>query len=194
VYWFAYAGPIRSGLRSAATSYARGEYAQAKVALDPVLARDAQNPEALLQLARIQAATGESADALALYARVIERWPGDAVVRYEFASLQRILGNTAAAVPNLEAALRLEPDDSKYLDELAKAYIATGKAREAAALMMERADDTSRPDPERAALYVKAAAALIEARDDAAAKAALAKALKLAPGDETVTRMLDQLK
>jgi Flp pilus assembly protein TadD len=194
VYWFAYAGPIRGGISASRDFYARGEYAQAKTALDQVFARDSEQAEAVLQLARIQAATGDSAGALAHYAQVTERWPNDAEVRYELASLERLLGDTAAAVPDFEAALRLEPDDARYLDELAKAYIATGKARDAATLLLERADDTTRPDAERAALYVKAAAALIEARADADAKAALNKALKLTPGDPVVARMLEQLK
>jgi tetratricopeptide (TPR) repeat protein len=194
VYWFAYAGPIRGGLSASRSFYVRGEYAQAKAALDQVFARDAEQIEAVLQLARIEAATGDSPGALAHYAQVIERRPNDAVVHYELASLERLLGNTAGAVPNFEAALRLVPEEARYLDALTKAYIATGKARDAATLLLERADDTARPDAERTALYVKAAAAFIEARADADAKAALTKALKLAPGDPAVTRMLDQLK
>jgi Flp pilus assembly protein TadD len=194
VFWFAYAGPIRWGLDASRTYYARGEYPKATAALDPVFARDENQVEGLLQLARIDAATGRSAEAIALYARVIDHWPNDAEVRYELALLERLLGNTAGAVPHLEAALKLEPGDVRYLTELAKAYVATGKPRDAAQLLLERADDEDRAGPERAAFYVQAGAALIEARADSEAKAALVKALKLAPKDPTATRLLEQLK
>jgi tetratricopeptide (TPR) repeat protein len=194
IFWFVYAGPIRSGLEASRSYYAKGEYPKATAALDPVFARDENQVEGLLQLARIEAATGRSTEALALYGRVIEHWPNDAEVRYELASLERLLGNTAGAVPALEAAVRLAPGEALYLDELVKAYVATGKARDAAQLLLERADDADRTDSERAALYIQAGAAFIEARANSDAKAALGKALKLAPKDPTATRLLGQLK
>lgn len=194
VFWFAYLGPMRGQLEAARVYYENGDYTRAAEELGKVLERDANQVDALLGLARVKAATGDSADALALYVRVIERRPDDATVLYETASLQRLLGNTNAAVPHLEAALKAEPDSALYLSELVKAYVATGKARVAAGLLLERADDTGRADAERADLYVRAAAAFVEARADSDVKATLQKALELAPKHPEATRMLRQFK
>jgi tetratricopeptide (TPR) repeat protein len=193
-YWFAYVRPMREQLDAAQGYYDKGDYALATRTLDKVLARDPDQVEALLVLARVKAASGDSSGALKLYARVIGRRSDDAAVLYEMASLERLTGDTAAAVPHLEAALKSEPDNAQYLSELVKAYASTGKAAVGAELLLERANDAARTGPERAALYVQAAAALIEARADADAKAALERALELAPGDPSATRMLQQLK
>jgi tetratricopeptide (TPR) repeat protein len=194
IVWFAYLGPIRQQLEIAKASYARGEYAAATTAAERVLALDSNQIEASLVLARTKAATGDSAGALLLYARVIKGWPNDAAVFYEMASFERLIGSTSVAVPHLKAALTLEPDNELYLRELVMAYIATGKARVAADLLLERARDTDRSVAERADLYVRAAGVLVEARAQDDAKAALAKALGLVPKHPAATRMLEQLR
>jgi tetratricopeptide (TPR) repeat protein len=194
VYWFVYARPLREQIDAASAFYATGDYAKATVTLDRILARDPDQIEALLVLARVKAASGNSDGALKLYARVVNGWPNDGAVLFEMASLERLTGNTAAAVPHLEAALKAEPGNAKYLSELVKAYVSTGKAAKGAALLLARANDTGRKSPERAALYVQAAAAFIDARADADARTALEQALRLAPGDSSAMRMLQQLK
>lgn len=194
VFWFAYLGPVRAGLAEARLRYDRGEYAAAATAAEGVLARNSSQMDAVLMLARIKAATGDSAGALELYARVLAQSPNNGVVQYEMASLEQVLGQTAAAVPHFEAALKADPGNTAYLDALVKAEIAAGKARDAAAILLERAGDTSRSSADRAALYVRAAAALMEINADAEAKDALKKALKLVPKDPAAVRMLTGLE
>jgi tetratricopeptide (TPR) repeat protein len=194
IFWFAYLRPLREQLDNARAYYAKGEYEAAADAAEAVLARDANQVDALLVLARVKAATSDSAGALAYYERVIARWPNDAAVLYEIASLERLTGSTSSAVPHLEKALALEPDNQLYLDELVKGYVATGKAREAAELLLERAGDAGRTAAARADLYVSASGAFIAARAESEAKAAAEKALVLSPKHPAAMRLLEQLK
>lgn len=194
VFWFAYLGPLRDEVDVARAAYSKGDYARAEKAAETILARDANQVDALLVLARVKAATGSTAEALALYGRVIDRWPNDAGVLYETSSLERLVGSTAAAVPHLERALALEPDNAQYLGELVKAYTATGKARTAAELLLERAGEASRSKAERADLYVSAARAFMDAGSNGDARRAVQQALRLVPANAEADRILKLLK
>jgi tetratricopeptide (TPR) repeat protein/tRNA A-37 threonylcarbamoyl transferase component Bud32 len=70
-------------------------------------------------------------DAMAAYRRLLAAFPGDYAAHSNLAQLQRQQGDTAGAIANYEAAIRVAPDQPLPLQNLGSAYIDVGRYADA---------------------------------------------------------------
>ena len=82
-------------------------------------------------LALTDVALGEKAEALQLLSQIAESGSKDGEIYFRLAQLQIEAGSAKAAVESMEAAIRLNPMDSAYHQELAEAYRRNAQPEEA---------------------------------------------------------------
>src|SRR5438445_3757703 len=111
--------------RAGEAKAAAGDAAGAAAAFHEALTHEARHPRALLGLARLRAAAGEAAEALALLGRVP---PGAAVAREaeRFAAELRTRAEASADEPALRARLAADPADLDARLRLGRALAARG--------------------------------------------------------------------
>jgi tetratricopeptide (TPR) repeat protein len=98
------------------------QYGQSADELHTALNLDPSSAEAKNALVLTDVALGEKAEALQILSGLAESESQDGEVHYRLAQLQIELGMADAAVGNLEAAIRLNPNVAAYHQELAEAY------------------------------------------------------------------------
>jgi len=122
--------------RAGETKAAAGNAAGAALAFQEALTREARLPRALLGLARLRAAAGEAAEALAL----LERVPRGAAVAREaerLAAELRTRAEGSADEPALRARLAAKPGDLDARLRLGRALAARGAYADAFAELLE---------------------------------------------------------
>lgn len=194
VAWYSSESWRQGRLDEARKSFATGDYAKATSALQSLLAKDPRDMDAVLELARVEAAEGRSQPALESYGRVVKAEPGNAGALYEMALLERLLGRPDEAIPHLEAAVSADPENLRYASELAKTYTQTGRIAEAADRLRKAVQDADGPKSGLRELYLQLARLSIELHDTAAARAALGKVLRLVPNDAEAKALLKRIE
>jgi tetratricopeptide (TPR) repeat protein len=177
---------------SARELYEQGDFDAATAELEAIVEADADDLEARRVLALAYAAQGDNEAAIEQYLFVIERDEQDHASLYRLALLERLTGDTAGAVAHFEQAIALQPDTT-YLDELARTLMQTGDFENAAALWGQALDDEALAQENRVEILKLQADAYSNARMYEEAKAALERALFLAPNDEIVKARLAEL-
>ena len=81
--------------------------------------------------------TGRNAGLLALYPRLVEKYPGSFALRKAYGTLLGMAGKTDEAILQLEAAVRLNPRDSVTLANLGTLHLAQDRVDRAGALLEE---------------------------------------------------------
>ncbi|WP_116133320.1 sulfotransferase [Tropicimonas sp. IMCC34043] len=129
---------------------------------------------------------GRLDEARALHASIVAAAPGMFEAHFQLGRIDFARGDAAAAVAHLETARKLRPDEVEVLRGLASAYEAAGRIDEALALH----DDLIRRLPKQVRPLADKALVLQRTGDFDAAEAQLRKALKLAPLEGQLYRML----
>ncbi|MSR81906.1 MAG: tetratricopeptide repeat protein [Candidatus Latescibacteria bacterium] len=125
-------GHVQNNLRSAEAAY------QAALELSP------NQPDVLLQLARIEVALKRPEDALRLYRQALELSPQDDGIRIELAALYKSGGATDMARQLLADGLAARPDDAVLSFELGRLWWELGDlARAQVQLQQARAQDST---------------------------------------------------
>ncbi|MDA1275955.1 MAG: tetratricopeptide repeat protein [Verrucomicrobia bacterium] len=101
-------------------------------------------PSGLLQFGQWHLDRGEIEPALEQFRRSVEWDPGSGVLRHALAVALSMVGNTAGAVVELEAASRLVPTDAEFRFKLGLAYNEIGKLADA----IESLKEAVRLDPQ----------------------------------------------
>jgi len=101
---------------------ANKNYEQAADELRTSLKQDPANAETKNALALTYKALGQKAEALQLLSELAESNSKDGEVYYRLAQLQVELGSAKSAINTLQTAIRLNPMDAEYHQELAEAY------------------------------------------------------------------------
>lgn len=107
------------------------DYGQSADELRIALRLDPSNMDARNVLALTDVALGEKAEALQLLSQIAESGSKDGEIYFRLAQLQIEAGSAKAAVESMEAAIRLNPMDSAYHQELAEAYRRNAQPEEA---------------------------------------------------------------
>jgi tetratricopeptide (TPR) repeat protein len=113
----------------------RGDLVSAYDTLAPALAERPQNSLAISALARMYAASGEPAKALALYKPVVQREPNNAQLLIGAADMAAQVHERDYAEDALERALALAPGDPDVLTTAARIYRFQGRTGTAAKLL-----------------------------------------------------------
>lgn len=113
----------------------RGDLASAYDTLAPALAERPQNSLAISALARMYAASGDPAKALALYKPVVQREPENAQLLIGAADMASQVHERDYAEDALERALALAPADPDVLTTAARIYRFQGRTGTAAKLL-----------------------------------------------------------
>lgn len=129
----------------AARLQANGNTDQAVAALQHALEGSPYHQRARRQLGALLKSTGRTEEALEVYQAMLRIQPDDAETYHEIGGL-KLDADPGAAVPFLEEAVRLAPTRAKFLTVLGVAYIRTGRAAEAEAIL-RRAVDADPDDP-----------------------------------------------
>ncbi len=193
-WWLIVVMPRQRQVDEATGFYGQGRYAEASATLDAVLETDPNHRNALLALAKVKAATGDTAGALDLYQRVIDSGGAYSDVLYDMAILERVVGRTKTAADHFRLAWERDRSEVRYAEELARTLVQLGDMKQAAEAYLEIADDTGLEDAKRAEYYVKAALVFIEGQDMAGAKTALGKAAELDPKNAQVKMLEARIK
>lgn len=172
--------------------YEQGDFGAATAELEAIVEADSGNLEARRVLALSYAAQGDNEGAIAQYIIVIEKDAEDHTSFYRVALLERLTGDSEGAVTHLEQAVEIQPDTT-YLDELARTLMQTGDFEGAAALWGRALEDEALAQENRVEILKLQADAYSNARKYDEARAALEKALFLAPNDEVVKARLAEL-
>ena len=101
-------------------------------------------PSGLLQLGQWHLDRGEISVALENFQRSVDWDPGSAVLRHALAVALSMVGNSAGAVKELEAACLLAPTDAELHYKLGLAYNEVGKANQS----LESLKEAARLDPQ----------------------------------------------
>ncbi len=174
-------------------AYDRGEFAQAEEQATKIVETEPDNFDARKILALALAAQGKNDEAIEQYVYVVDRRPDEDATLYQVAMLERVVGKTEDAISHLEAAVQLKADSS-YMDDLARTYMQVGRYQEAADLWGRVLEDDSLDEASRVELLKLQAKAYEDGRMYDEARAALDKALFLAPNDEDLKKRIEALK
>jgi tetratricopeptide (TPR) repeat protein len=107
-----------------------GRFAEADKALRPLLARESDAPDLLLQLGRIQAGRGDHAAARATYTRVLQAKPDSVEALSGLVSIDLAEGQAAAAQTRVNSARIRNPTEPKLFMLAARAAKAVGDFRD----------------------------------------------------------------
>lgn len=129
---------IASLMQQAQGLFAAGQYGKAARAAEDVLKRNADDPAALVLLAKIAHRTGASEVAANLYGRVLKANDRNAAAHAGLGDVQASGRNWSAAVDSYGRAAALEPKLAQHHASLGAAQIALGQ-RDAAAASFRRA-------------------------------------------------------
>ncbi len=184
----AMAADVQAGI----DAYNQGEFSDAETKLAAVVDEDPGNLEARKTLALAYAAQGKNDEAIEQYREVIGIDAEDHVSLYRMALLERLEGSLEDAAGHLERAVELSRDDS-YVDELARTYMQLEKYEEAAGAWGSLAEEEGRAPESAAVLLGLQADALRLSGDVEGARAALERALELAPGNTALKAQLEGL-
>ena len=99
--------------------------------MEAALALDAQTKEAHYYLALVYSKEQKFDDATREFEAEVTNNPNFADARYELGKLLLQRDGVALAVNNLEIAVKLEPENAAFHDELARAYNAAGRREDA---------------------------------------------------------------
>ena len=137
--------------------------------------------KALLQMADKLQQTGNTQEALGIYARLAEEEKDGVEYHLELAKLDRKLGRPADAVVVMRDAQAIRPEDPRVLSQLGYSLLAANQTKEA----LEVFSGWVKEDSENAMAYNGQAIALDHAGDHEAAQATYDKALALNPHNAT---------
>ncbi len=179
-------------LDEARTLYEQGEFEQAAADLEALIDEDGNDLPARRVLALTYSAQGKNDEAIEQYVFVVGADSEDHVSFYRMALLERLIGRVDDSILHLETASEIK-EDRVYLDELARTYVTVGRYEDAIAAWDVVLEDETLEQEIRVEVLKLQAQAYADARMYAEAKAALEKALFLAPNDETIKTRLDAL-
>ncbi len=156
-----------------------------------VLAPEAQRDDLRVDLANIQAAKGDQAEALDLFDELLARHPSHARALFYSATILREAGKNEAAIANFQRLLVLDPNHGKALLALIQVHLQEGRTEEAIAL--SRRLQTANPQSDQG-YYWEAVAHLRkpEAKPDTAIKL-LNRALEKNPANDSTVLLLSML-
>lgn len=117
-----------------------------------ILELDPQQQERLIEIGRLQEASGAHDDALRTYGEYATRFPQHHGVQLRIAQAHQALGQLAAAREAVERALLIEPTDTEVLVEMASLLRASGEFDEAWQ-RIEGARAAARTPQDKARLY-----------------------------------------
>jgi hypothetical protein len=137
---------------------------------------------------------GGSSAAIEFYSRIIAKEPNNAEARYRLGRMEAVNGDLAAGIRSLEAALALRPDDARYADDLARAFVSAARDADAAALWERMAKWKGPPAAARVEYLLNAADSRMAAGDKTKAKANVKAALAISPSDPRALSLLKGLK
>lgn len=155
-----------------------GDAPAAERAYRQALAADANAVHVLTNLGNLLRAQGRLAEAERHLVRAQSLAPGDAATNGNLALLRIDQARHAAARELAEAATRLQPDAAKWWEALGTVL----RLAQDADAALEPLRTAARLDPGDAAIHLQLALALTDTGDFAAARAAYARTLALAPG------------
>jgi tetratricopeptide (TPR) repeat protein len=118
------------------------------------------------------------------------RNPEDVAVLAQLAQLYDLAGDEDRAIALSERAVRLDPTQMAVAVNLGTYYVQHGRAREAMRLWI---DALSR-NPALTSVRINLAVAQYQAGDPAAAEASVLKALEYDPDQETVRKLLSEIR
>ncbi len=170
-----------STLALAKQDYETGHFAKAEAELTSMLKLSPNDLDALRELALAQAAQGKNAQAIAAYAKIVQKDSKDDASWYRMALLERLTGLPKQSEDHLQQALSAKPGNPNYTDELARTKMALGEFEGAAALWGSLAKHGKLSKASRRELLVLQAQAYEAAKDYKNAKKSFTEALKLDP-------------
>ena len=180
-------------LRLAELLIERGRLDEAEAQIKPVLQREPHNARALLGLARLASARGQTREGLEYLRQSIQSAPDVRASYALLATLEQRSGNQAAAEEAFRRASQLPesyiwPDPFlleinqvrtglTVMTDSAETWLKQGHVKEAVALMQQAVTQY----PERASAWLVLGKALVQAGDATAAERALRRAVQLEP-------------
>lgn len=175
-----------SELGTATKAYNAGDFSGAEKSLAKALDESPTDRKALELMALVQAAQGKNKQAISQYGRMVEADPDDHASWYRMALLERVVGDSKKSETHLATALKLEPGNRGYADELARTKMGLGKYEEAAVLwgVLAESDEVNKEGQKE--LLVLQGQAYQSAKDYKNAKKAFRAALKLDPKDDAL--------
>lgn len=157
-----------------------GRYADAEPALRQVLAASPAHYGALASLAWLLESAGRREEAVQVARQLIARWPGDTEGFYRAARCLKSDGNVAQALPLIERAMQIAPDEGRVL-RLYALVLAKIPGRLDEALTV--ADRAVAAEPLDGDSFQARARVLVDLRRWSAADAAIQQALQLDPAN-----------
>ncbi len=124
-----------------------GEIERSLAAFEAAVALDPRSPSAHTNMALVLQAIGRTEAAEALFRKAIELDPDDRRAHQNLGLIAQARGDTAAAIAHFEAGIRGTPPG--YLGvklDLARLYLARGRAGDVLALLGNRAEDPRAPE------------------------------------------------
>lgn len=179
-------------VESANEAYERGDFGKASADLEQIVEEEPGDIEARRLLALSYAAEGKNEEAVEQYQAIVDTDQQDHASFYRMALLERLIGKSNEAVAHLESAAALQ-EDPTYLDELARTYMQVGRYADAAATWGKVLEGEGVSDQGRVDLLKLQAEAYVNAKQYDDARAALEKALSLAPNDQAAQARLAEL-
>lgn len=179
-------------LTAALDSHRSGDYAEAEASLATLVAEDPEDLDARSALAEALAAQGKNQEALVQLEAVVSQDSHDHEALHEMAVLERLLGDSVAAVRHFEAAVEVAPE-AAYLDDLALTYVQLGRYDEAVTVWKRLLEMDDFDEAGRARVYAAMATAYEGAREYDGARRALEQALALTPNDEILRARLEAM-
>jgi putative PEP-CTERM system TPR-repeat lipoprotein len=150
----------------------------ARSRFDKILAKDAGNPQALLALARLRAASGGKPEEVAgLIGKAISAHPTDPAPRVALIGFYVGAKETKKAVVAAQEALAAVPDHADIIDAAGRAYQAAGETNQALSMYNKLAS----VQPGSALPFMRMAEVHVVAKNPDAALDSLRKALAIKP-------------
>jgi len=125
--------PVDALVRQAQAAQQQGRLQPAEALWRQVLQADAAHPQALAMLALILAGRGDTATAVDMLARSLQRDPDNIATQFNSALLLLQAGRAAEALAGFERVLARHPGDLRVLDPMGKALHRLGRHEEALA-------------------------------------------------------------
>ena len=170
--------PLVERTRAALAHHRAGRPAEARGLYEAILAEAPRYPPALNGLGLVRLAQGEPERARALLAEAVALRPDSARYRYNLGNaLDALRLSGAAAAACLRRVVALRPESAGALNDLGSLYMLRGLVREALDCF-DRAIDL---DPSLGAAYFNRGKLRAETTPDAAVRADLVAAMRLAP-------------
>jgi len=163
--------------RIAAIEASLGHHAEARRAIEQVLAANPRDNDALLMRARLELDEGALQQAVADLRAVLRERPDSVPIRRMLAQAYRANGDFALAEDTLRSALELEPTDAALRDNLADLLLQMGRTDQA----VEFTEETVARNPADPNARVALVRAKLARRDFAGAQQAVDALVKLRP-------------